>query len=48
VSFTDRKIQVDVPRQFVKNAPEWNALEVNREYEARLYQYHGRPVYWRD
>jgi PRC-barrel domain len=48
VSFADRKIQVDVPRQFVKNAPEWNALDVNREYEARLYQYHGRPVYWRD
>ena len=48
VSFPDRKIQVDVPRQFVKNAPEWNSLAINREYEARLYQYHGRPVYWRD
>jgi sporulation protein YlmC with PRC-barrel domain len=48
VSWADRTIKIDVPRQFVKDAPEWNSLIVNRAYEARLYQYHGRTVYWRD
>ena len=34
-------------RQKIKNSPEWNAnAAVNREYEARLYDYYGRPVYW--
>jgi hypothetical protein len=34
-------------RQKIKNSPEWNAnAAINREYEARLYDYYGRPVYW--
>jgi hypothetical protein len=48
VSWDDRKIQVNVSRQFIQASPEWNSLIINREYEAQLYQYHGRKVYWRD
>jgi hypothetical protein len=36
-----------MPRQKIKNSPEWNpSAPINREYEARLYDYYGRPVYW--
>ena len=31
----------------IEKSPEWNPAEaVNREYETRLYDYYGRPVYW--
>ena len=34
-------------RQAIKNSPEWHATAaINREYEARLCDYYGRPVYW--
>jgi hypothetical protein len=47
ISWEERKVYVDLSRQTIKNSPEWNAsAAVNREYEARLYDYHGRPVYW--
>jgi len=47
VSWEERKIYVDLSRQAIKNSPEWNAAAaINREYEARLYDYYGRPVYW--
>ena len=47
VSWEDRTVFVDLSREAVKNGPEWNAdAAVNREYEARLYDYYGRPVYW--
>jgi hypothetical protein len=30
-----------------KTTPEWNPTKgINREYEARLYDYYGRPVGW--
>jgi hypothetical protein len=48
VSWDERKIHVDVLQDFVKQSPEWDSLAVNRAYEASLYSYHGRPVYWRD
>jgi hypothetical protein len=47
VSWEDRKVYVDMTRQAVKSSPEWNAVAgINREYEVRLYDYYGRPVYW--
>jgi len=46
VSWEERMIYVDVTRQAIKNSPEWNAADgINREYEERLYDYYGRPVY---
>jgi hypothetical protein len=47
ISWEEMKVYVDMSRQAVKNGPEWDATAaVNREYEARLYDYYGRPVYW--
>ncbi|HLY74748.1 MAG TPA: PRC-barrel domain-containing protein [Planctomycetota bacterium] len=47
VSWEERKVHLDLSRQAIKNSPEWNAAAaINRGYEARLYDYYGRPVYW--
>jgi sporulation protein YlmC with PRC-barrel domain len=47
ISWDERSVSLDMSRQAIKNSPEWNgAAAVNREYEARLYDYYGRPVYW--
>jgi hypothetical protein len=47
VSWGEMKVYVDLSRQAIKDAPEWNpSAAINREYEARLYDYYGRPLYW--
>jgi hypothetical protein len=47
LSWPDRVMHVDLSRQQIKNSPEWDpSTAINREYEARLYDYYGRPVYW--
>ena len=47
VSWEEKKVYVAMSREALKESPEWNASgAVNREYEARLYDYYGRPVYW--
>lgn len=38
---------VELTREQIENSPEFEAgAPVNREYETRLYDYYGRPVYW--
>jgi hypothetical protein len=47
ISWAEKKVFVDLSRQAIKNSPKWDpAAPINREYEARLYDYYGRPVYW--
>ncbi len=47
VSYDESKVFVDLSREKIKNSPEWDAaVAINREYEARLYDYYGRPMYW--
>lgn len=47
ISWEHRSVSVGLTRQAIKNSPEWDAnAAVNREYELRLYDYYGRPVYW--
>ena len=47
VSWTDRRVYVDMTREAIKGQPEWNgSAAINHEYEQRLYDYYGRPVYW--
>ena len=47
VSWPERKVYVDLARDDIEKSPEWNPAEaINREYETRLYDYYGRPVYW--
>jgi hypothetical protein len=47
VSWPEAMIHVDLSRDVIKNAPEWDPSEpITREYESRLYGYYGRPGYW--
>jgi hypothetical protein len=47
VSWTERKVHVDVLREAVKNSPKYvPSAPVNREFETRVYDYYGRPKYW--
>ena len=47
VSWEEENVYVDMTRQAIKNSPEWDpAAAVNREYEAVLHDYYGRPAYW--
>ena len=47
VDWTEYKVTVDLTTEAVKNSPEYDPLApVNREYEARLYDFYGRPKYW--
>jgi sporulation protein YlmC with PRC-barrel domain len=44
VRWIDRSVYIDLTKESVKNSPEYNPSDpVNREYEARLYDYYGRP-----
>lgn len=48
IDFQDRSVRVDVEKARIAGAPEFDPSEaVNRAYEERLYDYYGRPVYWR-
>jgi hypothetical protein len=47
VSWTNWNVVVALSREEVKNSPRYDpSAPVNREYEARLYDYYGRPKYW--
>lgn len=47
VSWADARVAVDLPREAIKNAPEYDpSAPVSREYEGRLYEYYSRPTYW--
>jgi len=49
ISWAENNVYVNLQRQTIKHSPEWHAdAPVNREYEARLYDYYGRPTYWGD
>lgn len=49
IQWEHRAVAVDLSREGVKGSPEYKPSEpINREYEARLFDYYGRPVYWRD
>ena len=47
VSWAERKVHMGLTRQAIKASPEWHpGAPINRSYEAHLYDYYGRPVYW--
>jgi len=48
VSWLERKVYVSLARERVNDSPLWDAsAPVNRAYEEHLYDYYGRPAYWR-
>jgi hypothetical protein len=49
VRWSDQTVSVDVSREFIKNAPVYDAdAELTREWELSLYKHYGRPGYWYD
>jgi hypothetical protein len=47
ISWEGEAAYVDLTREAIKSCPVWNAgAPINREYEAHLYDYYGRPAYW--
>lgn len=43
----ERKVHVDADSRRIRESPTFDpSTPVNREYEARLYDYYGRPAYW--
>lgn len=45
VSWEERKVHMNIPRDAIKSSPEWDAsAAVNREYEARLQDHYGRSA----
>jgi len=48
IDWQDRTVAVELAREEVENSPPYDPKQpVNREYETRLYDYYGRPFYWR-
>jgi sporulation protein YlmC with PRC-barrel domain len=49
IDWDEKQVSVDLSRQAIKDSPTWDpSAGVNRQYESRLYDYYGRPVYWDD
>ena len=49
VSWEGGIVLLDLSQEVIKKSPEWNpTAPINREYEARLYDYYGHPVYWNE
>lgn len=47
LDWAERKVFVDLTKEEVKDSPKYDpSAPVNREYEARLYDFYGRPKYW--
>ncbi len=47
ISWPDRLVKANLARDQIAHSPEFDpAVPVNRNYEVRLYDYYGRPVYW--
>jgi hypothetical protein len=47
VSWADAVVEVNVTKQQVKDAPQYDpSAWVDRDYEARYYRHYGRPGYW--
>jgi sporulation protein YlmC with PRC-barrel domain len=46
IDWAEGKVFVDQSREAIKASPEWDPeAPINREYEVRLFDYYGRPVY---
>jgi hypothetical protein len=47
VNWEDQYLHIDLSHESIRQCPGYDPNEpVNREYEVRLYDYHGRPRYW--
>ncbi len=48
INWNDRAVRIHCSQHEVKESPEYDPGEpINREYEVQLYDFYGRPKYWR-
>lgn len=48
IDWTERAVDTDLSKEQVRASPEYDPeAPVNRRYEERLYDFYGRPGYWR-
>jgi hypothetical protein len=48
VNWAEEKLKVDLTTDSIKNSPEYDILApIDRDYEHALYDYYGRPFYWK-
>jgi hypothetical protein len=48
VSWEEKMVSVDLTKNQIRESPPFDpSTPVNRDYEERLYDFYGRPVYWR-
>lgn len=48
VTWVDNTVAVNLTKEQVEESPEYDpARPINREYELRLYDFYGRPAYWK-
>lgn len=48
IGWDEREVWVDVARETIEHSPPYNEADpVNREYETQMYDYYGRPKYWK-
>ena len=48
VDWLNKKVIVDVNKNAIKDAPQFDSSKpINRSYETKVYDYFGRPVYWK-
>lgn len=46
ISWDEKKVFVTVPSDSIRNAPEYDEVTIDRDYETRLYDYYGLEGYW--
>jgi hypothetical protein len=48
ISWEEKRVHVDVDKATVENSPPYDPSQpINREYETQVYDYYGRPHYWK-
>ncbi|MBD3379007.1 MAG: PRC-barrel domain containing protein [Candidatus Omnitrophica bacterium] len=48
VDWSMKEVKVTLSREEIKNSPPYDPSEpINRDYEGKLYDYYGRPEYWK-
>ena len=48
IDWADRVVTCGLQQEQIKNSPEYDPTEpITRDYEQQLYDFYGRPVYWR-
>jgi hypothetical protein len=48
ITWSDSKVHIDLTREQIQKSPEYDPSQpINRDYENVLYDFYGRPKYWK-